>query len=339
MLAPRRSWYTVVMMTTERRNRTIRSIAAIIICASVWIAVIFVDWGFITDRIHGLSFEPTTELTSLKDELSLTTRGSVILSATHPTVKDQTEFNQACASSKSDVSILGCYDGQNIFIYDINNPDLAGIKQSTLAHELLHAVWDRLSSSERAQLQADLQSVYEANLSTLQPRLDLYPEANFYDELHSIIGTELADLPNSLEKHYARYFNDQDAVVVFFDAYDTKFKELKAQAEALYEQINLNRELVDAKAANYTAATEELTAAIADFNRRAESGYFTSTAAFTAERAVLVARQQELNQLFHEINTLIDSTNELVEEYNNNIARAQVLLDSINSNASPAPEI
>jgi len=324
---------------TDAKQNLIRSLSVIVICACVLVASTFVDWIVISDRFAALSFEPTTEILALKDDLDLTTRASVIFSATHPSIKDRDAFNEACASVNREISILGCFDGRRIYIYNIDNPDLAGIKQSTLAHELLHAAWSRLSLRDRSNLEPELDLVYRTNLSSLQPRLDLYSDDNFYEELHSIIGTEFSELSYSLENHYARYFNDQNAIVAFFDSYDTKFRKLRSEAEALFEQIETNQEVISAKTTNYDDAVAELSANIADFNRRAESGYFTSTAAFYAERAVLVARQQELERLHSEILALVNTTNELIEQYNNNIARTQILLDSINSNVPVTPEL
>ncbi|MCL1839579.1 hypothetical protein FWF89_01065 [Candidatus Saccharibacteria bacterium] len=328
-----------MVMITVRQSKLIRDISAIIICACILAASTFINWNIIVDRFLGFGFEPTTEMSNLKTDLDLTARARIIFFATQPAIKDRRAFNQACSSSVSEVSILGCYDGRFIFLYDINNPELAGIKQSTLAHELLHAAWDRLSTSDRSRLEPDLDAIYEANFDSLQSRLKLYPESSFYDELHSIAGTEFASLSDNLKKHYAEYFNDQNVVVSFFDKYNIKFKELKAEAEALYEQIDINQELIKAKVANYDDAVNDLAAAIIDFNRRAESGYFTSTAAFNAERATLIARQQELERLYNEIAALADDTNGLIEQYNNNIARTQLLLDSVNSNAPPTPEV
>jgi len=325
-------------MTTAKHN-LIRSLSTIAICTCILVASVFVDWVVIFDKFDAIGFQPTPVVAALKDDLDLTRRASTIFNASHPSVKDGPAFNEVCASANHEVSILGCFDGRRIFVLNVTHPDLAGIKQSTLAHELLHATWDRLSAKDQNNLKPELDLVFAANLATLQPRLDLYPAINFYDELHSIVGTEFTELSLTLETHYARYFNDQDTVVAFFDSYNTKFRELEAEAAALYEQIEINRDLISNKSTNYDDAFVELSVAIDDFNRRAESGYFTSATAFWAERATLVARQQELNRLYGEINTLVSATNQLIDQYNNNIARTQILLDSINSNKPSTPEL
>jgi len=328
-------------MTSAKQNKHIfvRSLSCLVICACVAFAFIFVDWTIVVDRFAAIGFEPTAEISSLEQELNLTSRARAIFAASRPTINGSDTFNQSCLSTNREISILGCYDGKHIYIYNIDNPDLTGIKQSTLAHELLHAAWDRMSASDQNRLKPELDSIYLANLDELQPRLTLYSSDNFHNELHSIIGTEFAELPLELGKHYAKYFNNQNVVVAFFDNYNDKFRILKAQADVLYEQIESNQEIIDAKSANYDDASHELIAAIADFNRRAESGYFSSTAAFQAERITLVTKQQQLSQLYDEIAALIDTTNKLIGEYNSNVARTQILLDSVNSNASPAPPI
>jgi len=339
MLVIRRACYNIFTMLTARQHNYIRNLSAIVICACILIASTLIDWVIIFDRFAGFDFEPTAAMTSLKNDLDLSTRANIIFSATHPTIKDGNDFNRACSAVSREVSVLGCYDGQHIFIYNVTHPELEGIQQSTLAHELLHAIWDRLPDSTQDSISVDLDAIYEANIDRLKPRLDLYPDDSFFAELHSIIGTEFINLPDRLEVHYARYFNDQNRVVSFYDQYATKFEKLRTEAEALFAQIAINKELIEAKVANYNDAVTELSAAITDFNRRAEGGYFTSVAAFNAERATLIAQQQKLEQLHGEITALEKETNALIEKYNDNFARTQILLDSINSNATPTPEV
>lgn len=331
---------TIKSMVIKNKNFALRTVALFVILASLIVAYIFVDFVAISDYFRGISYEPTVEMANLKNDLNLTKRASSIFAASRPELEDSDEFNKSCASINPEISILGCYADDKIYVYNIESPDLQGIKQSTLAHELLHAAWDRLSDNAKDQLSTELENAYEDNIEILESRLSLYPESQFYDELHSIIGTEYADLSASLEDHYARYFNDQDSIVVFYNNYNIKFQELKDEAEALYAQIETNRKLIDAKNTNYNDAAAELNAAIVDFNRRAENGYFSSVAAFNAERATLVAEQQKLDTLYAEVSALIDSTNQLIEEYNSNIANTQVLLDVINSNTdTPSTEL
>ena len=320
-------------------NKILRTLSLFTIAFCAVATLFFIDFSVIADRLRAIDFEPSAEMSTLMNNLDLTGRADLIIRASHPTLEDSETFNRACGSTNPEVSILGCYTGGYIYIYDIDSSELAGIHESTLAHEFLHAAWDRLSTLDQDRLHTDLQIVYDDNFSTLEPRLSLYSTDDFFNELHSIVGTEFANLPDSLEAHYAHFFTNQDAIVAFYDAYSVKFHELRNQADALYEQIQDNQALIDAKTINYNDAFQELDTAIVDFNRRANSGYFTSQSAFQAERNTLIAKQSALETLYNEISTLTATTNTLIDEYNANIARTQRLIDSINSNTRTAPEL
>lgn len=326
-------------MKTKNKYFWAQTLSMLAIIASILVVYFFVDFGAVSDRFKALGYEPSDEVSALETDLRLTKRARGIFAASHPRLQESAEFNSSCASVNVEISVLGCYTMERIFVYDINGEDLEGIKQSTLAHELLHAAWDRMKSTERELLHDELRAVYDEHIIVLEPRLELYAAVDFYDELHSIIGTEFAELSKTLETHYAKYFTDQDAIVDFYDNYNARFQELKEESDALYEQIEINQELIDAKTENYNDAVTELNAAIEDFNRRAQNGYFTSVGAFNAERALLVAQQQTLDTLYLEISELIAATNSLIESYNTNIVNTQALLDLINSNAESTPEV
>lgn len=309
--------------------------------AVIFLALIFswlYDFFAIADRFKAIGYTPTAEIVSLREDIALTTKAELIFAASRPNIEDRDAFNTSCASSNHEIAVLGCYADGRIYLYAIDNSELAGIKQSTLAHELLHAAWARLSIFEQDQLASELELFYETNTATLKSRLELYPNQKFYDELHSIVGTEYADLSTELETHYAKFFTDQNRIVGFYDQYDAKFQELKDRANQLQDQISINQELIDAQTTNYNDALAELNLAISEFNRRADSGYFANYGAFQAERSVLMTKQQELENLFSKIDLLIEATNVLIYEYNNNLSRSEALINSINSNAEqPIP--
>ena len=331
-------------MIKLKKTDVIRLTSLLIIALSLFVIVFVVDFSVIFDRIRGLDYTPSSEITNLSQDLRLSSRAKTILNATHPTILPSESFNKYCGVTNSDTVTLGCYSNGLIYLYDTNDVGLTGIKQSTLAHELLHAVWDRTPENERENLEKALSQIYDNNTKKLESRLKLYSEKDHYDELHSIIGTEIVmyaaavcpesscdDAVKTLSDHYAKYFNDQSAVVAFFKQYESKFKELEAEANALYEQIQKNQ----AQIASLTKACEDgitsLNAAIAVFNQRANNGYFQNLNVFEAERSRLVARQTELQNNYKELERLVASTNKLIDDFNGNIAKTQKLIDNINS--------
>src|SRR5690606_32509048 len=101
----------------------------------------------------------------------------------------------------------------------VANAQLDGIKEVTAAHELLHAAWDRLSKSEQTRLGALLEEAYtKIGTDELEERMAYYERTQpgeRANELHSIIGTEMADVGEELETYYKKYFIDRQQIVAF----------------------------------------------------------------------------------------------------------------------------
>lgn len=317
-------------------KKLILPLALIVLALLVYFSIDFFD---LADRFSALGYEPTPAVVALESSISLTDKGSLIFAASRPELSDRDSFNKNCRKDDLEISILGCFTDSHIFIYNVDSPELAGIEESTLAHELLHAVWARLSDQEKSKLTPALDEAYGNNKATLDAELVHYDSSLIHDELHSRLGTEFRDLPDALESHYQKYFSDRAKIVSFFEAYNGEFKALKAAADSLLAEIDTLRSEIDTKTSAYYTAIDSLNASIADFNNRANSGYFTSSAAFERERATLVAETNRLSGAYAEIDSLVARANTLIEEYNNNLARAEDLNNAINSNLTPAPTL
>lgn len=308
-----------------------------IILAGVAGVVVYQNRITLSDWFSGMSYSPSPEVATLEESIDLTDSGKLIFRATHPSLENSENFNSNCDSHSKEISILGCYTKNRIYIYDVEESELSGIKESTLAHELLHAVWERLPDSEKNQLTAKITEVYndEQYNSLLSEDLENYSESERIDELHSRIGTEVTNLPEELESHYAKYFKDQDKVVMYYNEYIAPFRELSEKIEDLTSRIDtLDQEIEERTKAYYTNA-ENLSGEIDEFNNCANtSGCFATNSAFTARRNELVNRKNELDNEFTEINRLIAERNALVSDYNESIVRGETLEKMINSNAN-----
>jgi hypothetical protein len=74
----------------------------------------------------------------------------------------------SCLSNDADTSILGCYYDRKIYIFDVDSDELNGVHQSTLAHELLHAIWERHPDDEIAkELGAVYQKYHDESLDSI----------------------------------------------------------------------------------------------------------------------------------------------------------------------------
>ena len=100
------------------------------------------DW----ERLH--DYRAPQSIASLADQTSMTSRARNIFYTTYPQINDKTTFNTNCKVTEQTI-VLGCYTTGSIFIFDVKNVELHGVQQVTAAHEMLHAVYVRLSPSEK----------------------------------------------------------------------------------------------------------------------------------------------------------------------------------------------
>lgn len=293
----------------------------------------FLNRVAIVDTFKGLSYAPSPEIAQIESSLNLTPAGTRIFHATNPTLESRDDFNIHCESFNAEIAVLGCFSGDHVYVYNVEDPELAGIRESTTAHELLHAIWLRLPGVEKNRLVPLLESAYTANQSTLKDTIESYDESERLDELYVRAATQLYELPSELEAHYAKYFRDRTTILGFYDSYIAPFNELNAEIEAMSHEMETLRQTIDAKTADYEARSNSYNRAVDEFNACANTvGCFTD-AAFYARRAELVAEQGNLDALYAELNNLINSYNDKVDSYNANVLHNNTLQSLINSNS------
>ena len=309
------------------------SAAGAVLVIGIFIALNFQN---LADSFAGFGYAPSPEMAEIKSSLALTGDGERIFNASRPVLESQDNFNEICDSHVKETSVLGCYTNRTVYIYDIKSDELKGVKESTAAHEFLHAVWSRLSAGEKTRIGDLLNEVYQDPKyhETLEKDLKNYSENDQKDELHSRVGTEVRNLPDELEKHYAKYFHDQDKVVDFYQSYIKPFETLKNQIESLAETLEKTKSQIDSKTSEYKTRAEALNTAISEFNNCADTlNCFTDRSDFNARRSELVAEQAAVNDLYTEVDILVKDYNVKVEEYNSNILKNRNLEDVINSNS------
>ncbi|MBO4855031.1 hypothetical protein J5500_01325 [Candidatus Saccharibacteria bacterium] len=295
----------------------------------------FVDYRAVYDWILGFSYQPSTEMSQTISNIELTGRGERIVKASFAELQNSEEFNQNCPNSATETSVLGCYYDWHIYVFNVDNAELDGIKEAVLAHELLHADWQRERSWIKNELEPVLRETYEQNKDTLADHMKTYTAENFVDELHSIIGTQIDvdKLPQRLKEHYRSIFKNHAKVVAYYDQYNGKFTELKREMEDLAAKIDQMKQQIEKKTADYRKKSEVLAEDISEFNRRASGSYYTSQWDFDRDRAALVARQKDLDKDYKDLSDLVDKANEYVDKYNQKIAHSSELYRSINSNS------
>ena len=295
------------------------------------------------DYIKAAIYKPTTEVENIINNIDLTDRGNRTLRATFPKLETRDVFNEKCDSHSNGVYILGCYQTaeDSIHLYNINEEELLGVKESTMAHELLHAAYSRLHFWEKSSLNDLLKKYYDSlpEDNEIKESMKLYDEKDFYDELHSRLGTEVKELPLELEKHYESFFNDQDKVVSYYEKYSGVFKKYEKETKELSEKIVKLKSEIDNEKKELEILADSLNARITDYNNRVNLKKYSSIDAIIKEGNNL---QKEINSIRASSDSLskkIAEHNKLIEEYNNSVVRTNVIYDSINSNSDNINEL
>jgi hypothetical protein len=335
-------------MKKQRRSRgSVRSIISLAISVGLIFAA-FLLWTnkqYVIDWISFRQYEPSAEVQSIAQKTTMTDDGTFYFYASQPQIQSAQSFNQSCERKEASSAILGCYANNKIYVYDIQNPDLSGIKEVTSAHEMLHAVYQRMSSEEKQRVNALLESEYEKAKEdpSLAERMAFYAKyeaGEKYNELHSIVGTEFASISPELEAYYKKYFSNRQAVTQLHDSYASVFESLKSKSAALLSQLQKLGPQLEQDSEQYNADARTLQSDIQSFNQRATSGSFSGQGdVFTVERNRLVARSEALDARREQYNRDVARYEQLRQEYNSTAASSQELYESLDSKLAPSPNV
>lgn len=323
-------------MSSTKRS-TVGSVLALLLSAAIIAAAtwLFFNRQYAIDWLNVASFKPSSEIATIETRTGMTDKGRFVFYATKPEALEASTFNSQCPRQEVGNPILGCYtSGDRIFIYNLTNTQLDGMKEVTAAHEMLHAVWQHTSDADKKRIGALLQAAYDKlNNPELKTRMGYYQRTEpgeFINELHSILGTEVANLSPDLENYYNQYFN-RTTVLQLHSLYDGFYTGLTTQATDLYAKMQTLSASIDTKSKAYDADVAQLSADITSFNARANSGSFSSQSQFQAERARLVARSNQLAKDRDAINADIATYNGYYQQYQKIGEQIQLLNNSIDS--------
>lgn len=332
-----------MLQPKHSKSRVVASIIISILLITSSILIIFYRQHII-DQITVWQFHPTTEIASLASSGGMNSNGKFIYYASQPKLDSSSNFNKVCNRVENTTSILGCYSNSKIYIYDVTNAKLDGIREVTAAHEMLHAAYQRMSSDEKTKINALLQIEYKklANNKDFTDLIAYYDRAEPGErdnELHSVIGTEVANIDPALETYYTQYFSDRSDTVTLYAKYSSVFQDLTDRANALVKQLNALAASIPNGSSEYNLDIKTLNADITSFNKRAESGGFSSQAQFNSERSVLLTRISNINLVKSGINSDIEKYNSLLAEYNTIATESKKLYNSIDSTLNPVPSV
>lgn len=315
----------------------------VVIAGAAWAAS---NPRVVADRVTVLTTDLDPVVARYADEAGLSEEGTRLLHASLARVVPSARFDDVCSVDEPGIGVLGCYtiDDSRIYLFDVENPELAALEPVVAAHEMLHAAWHRLSAVEQDALAPLLEEAFGA----LGPDHELVERIAAYEssdpasripELYAIIGSEIGATPPALERHYARWFDDRAASSALSARVTAVFAKLESRLTALSDSLTALGDRIDAEQAAYEVDAAALEADIAAFNAlAAEPGGYRSQSVFLRDRDALTARQDEIAERLAATNALVGEFNATLAELQSLNAEAEDLNRSINVELVPLEE-
>ncbi len=199
---------------------------------------------YISDWFSLRNYKPPQAIASIANEDEMLPITKRVFYVNRPQIDSNQVFAKYCPNSSEQDVVLGCYhSGQNgIFILSVNNPTLSGIEQVTAAYETLHAIYQRLGSSEQTQLNSELLNFEHHNLNNpvIEQQIANFKKTEPTDvlnEMTSLFGTEVQNLTPSLNSFYAKYFKNRQVLVSLYNSYENAFLSRQDQISQYDQQL------------------------------------------------------------------------------------------------------
>jgi Skp family chaperone for outer membrane proteins len=273
---------------------------------------------------------------------TMTAYGRKIFYINEPIIESRSAFAGACPNgSREQTIVLGCYhpDESGIFLLSVDDPRLDGVLQVTAAHEMLHGAYDRLSGADRKKVDAMLLDYYNNDLhdQRILDTIVAYRKSEPNDvvnEMHSIFGTEIAQLPSGLEQYYKRYFTNRPQVAAYAAQYQSEFTSRQAviaqddaQLTALKAQIDNMKSDLQSKQDDINTRQSSL---LAQKNSGDINGYNAGVPAYNSlidsyntEVQTIRSLTDQYNQLVADRNAVALEENQLVKDLSNDTTPIQ----------------
>ncbi len=279
----------------------------------------------VLDWWHLRGYTPPADVAQLASDDTMTSQAKHLFYVNKPDVSNGKMFTDNCPTGSEKTVVLGCYIGNDhgIFVYAITDSRLNGVEQVTAAHEMLHAAYRRLSSGERAKIDALLLDYYQHDLTDqrIKDTIEAYKTSEPKDvvnEMHSIFGTEIADLPVPLQQYYQRYFIDRGKVTSYTASYEGEFASRQAQIASYDAQLKSMNAQIQANESDLTAQKVAIDTQSARMQSERASGQI---AAYNAEVT-------SYNRAVDAYNTLLVGTKNMIKQYNSLVdARNAIALE------------
>lgn len=276
------------------------------------------------------SYLPPAKIEAIADSARFTDPSTRLFYVHAPELLDKDNFLGKCSNDEETI-VLGCYKtNDKIYILDVEDARLEGVEEVTAAHEMLHAAYDRLSASERSRIDALTASVFQNTTNErLRRTIESYRQRDpsvVPNELHSILPTEIRELPQELEEYYQQYFTDRTVVVTLAEAYAAEFTSRESTILEFDTQLNQLKPLIDQN----QASVDQLQSAL-NFEQKQLEQLIDSPEEYNNAVPSYNAKVREYNTLIATLKQQINQYNIIVAERNKIALEEKELVEAIDT--------
>lgn len=318
----------VILMTMNKRIAS--WLVSLLILAVPFVAWLQREELFAAYRLH--NYTPSAEVVKLADATTMTPDARRLFYVYHPELEDRATFGNHCGNEEQTI-VLGCYIlHHGIYLYNVPDQRLDGVHEVTAAHEMLHAEYDRLSSSDRKKIDAmTAQALKGITDQRLLDTIENYRKKDpsvVPNEMHSILGTEARSLPPDLEAYYKRYFTNRAAIVDFADKYKGEFTGREQKVDAIDKQLASLKSQIDSLNSSLETQQADLKSQYDQLQQQKRAGQISQyNAAVPAYNLAVNSYNADVNKQ----RSLVSQYNSLVEERNNLALEENQLIKALDS--------
>lgn len=271
-------------------------------------------------------YTPSARVIELANATAMNDKTRNVFYVNHPELLNKQQFRGACIQQEETI-VLGCFIGnKGIYLLEVDDPRLQGIVEVTTAHEILHAMYVRLSGDERKKVDK-MTSDFFAKLDNprIKENIENYRKKDpsiVSNELHSILASEVRDLTPELEEYYSKYFKNRKLIVDYSEKYEQTFIDIENQVKAYDAQLKALKAEIESKESQ-----------IANLGSRIDSERARLDSLISSNRtAEYNASVEGYNSIVNQYNSLIRVRQRQAEEYNG-------IVDKYNSLATTESEL
>ncbi len=303
--------------TFKRVSSLVFSLVLLGAVVFVWLQRIAIyDWW----RLRG--YTAPTAISVLADHTTMNPSTRHLFYVYHPELDDRSTFNDHCRENTEQTIVLGCYVSHNgIYLFDIKDERLNGVQEVTAAHETLHVAYERLRGSDKKHVDDMVNHAYaQVTDERIKANVENYRKngADVTNELHSILGTEVRNLPPELEQYYQRYFEDRAKVVNYSEQYEKVFNDRKnqiadydTQLASLKSQVTANQQTLHDMETDLNAQRSQLDGLL---SAKRYSEYNNGVSAFNDKVRAYNALASTTKQQIARYNQIVEQRNALALE-------------------------